>query len=86
MKTKIAAALLATLATTSAVAGPSCNVPEKEWMPEDAFKAKVEAEGYKIKKFKVSRGNCYEIYGYDKEGNRVEIYFNPSTAEELERK
>jgi len=40
------------------------------------MKSKIEKEGYRIKTFKVS-GNCYEIYGFDKEGRKVEIYFNP---------
>ena len=48
--------------------------------PEDAMKAKVNELGYaRIKTFKVS-GNCYEIYGYTKEGQKAEVYFNPSTA------
>ena len=33
-------------------------------------------DGYTIKTFKVS-GNCYEIYGFAKDGKKVEIYFNP---------
>ncbi|MGL6047210.1 MAG: PepSY domain-containing protein, partial [Vogesella sp.] len=43
---------------------------------EADFKKKLTAEGYQIKKFKVS-GNCYEIYGKNKEGKKVEIYFDP---------
>ena len=35
---------------------------------------------YKIKNFKVTAGNCYEIYGWDKAGKKVEIYFNPVTG------
>ena len=79
-------ALLATLSTTAALAGPSCNVPEEKWMKEADFKARIEAQGYQIKTFKVSKGKCYEIYGFDKEGKKVEIYFDPATAAELERK
>jgi hypothetical protein len=33
-------------------------------------------EGYIISKFK-QPGTCYEIYGTNKEGKKVEIYFNP---------
>lgn len=50
--------------------------PKSKWMTEEAFKKKVTDEGYKIRKFK-QPGSCYEIYGTDKEGNDVEIYFNP---------
>ena len=28
-------------------------------------------------KFKTTKGNCYEIYGKDKAGQKVEIYYNP---------
>jgi hypothetical protein len=40
------------------------------------LKQKMEAEGYKIRKFKQS-GNCYEIYGTNSQGQDVEIYFDP---------
>ena len=60
-----------------AEAKKSCTTePKEKWMSEEAFKAKIEAEGYTIKKFK-QPGTCYEIYGTDKEGKKVEIYFNP---------
>ena len=36
--------------------------------------------------FKVSKGECYEIYGFDKAGKKVEIYFDPVTAAILETK
>jgi len=50
--------------------------PKEKWMTEEDFKKKAEAEGYKITKFK-QPGSCYEIYGTDKAGKKVEIYFNP---------
>lgn len=46
----------------------------------------LEAQGYQIKTFKVSKGQCYEIYGFDKAGKKVEIYFDPVTAAVLETK
>jgi hypothetical protein len=45
-------------------------------MTVEEFQKKIEAEGYKIRKFK-QPGSCYEIYGTDKNGRDVEIYFNP---------
>lgn len=78
--------LAASVFSSAVLAGPSCDVPKEKWMKEADFKAKVEAEGYKIKTFKVTKDNCYEIYGFDKDGKKVEIYFNPETGAELERK
>ncbi|MDQ5910351.1 MAG: hypothetical protein QG599_2447 [Pseudomonadota bacterium] len=81
-----AAAMILAFSTTSVLAGPTCNVPKEKWMKEADFKAKVEAQGYQIKTFKVSKGQCYEIYGFDKAGKKVEIYFDPATAAVLETK
>lgn len=50
--------------------------PKSKWMTEEAFKKKVTEEGYTIRKFK-QPGTCYEIYGTNKEGKKVEVYFNP---------
>lgn len=63
--------------SASAFAKDSCTKePKAKWMSEEAFKKKVTTEGYKIRKFK-QPGSCYEIYGTDKDGKNVEIYFNP---------
>jgi len=63
--------------TLSAHAKKNCtDEPKEKWMSEADFKKKIEAEGYTIKKFK-QPGTCYEIYGTDREGKKVEIYFNP---------
>lgn len=78
----IAATLLAaTVLPTAAFASPDCTAePKDKWITEDAMKAKAAELGYtRIKTFKVS-GSCYEIYGWDKEGHRAEVYFNPVTA------
>lgn len=70
--------LAAAALSASAFAAPQCtNAPRAQWMTEAAMKQKVLDQGYTIKVFKVS-GNCYEIYGKDKAGNNVEIYFDPT--------
>ncbi|WP_295904635.1 PepSY domain-containing protein [uncultured Bdellovibrio sp.] len=62
---------------TTVYAKKECtNEPKEKWMQEADFKKKVENEGYKISKFK-QPGTCYEIYGTNKDGKKVEIYFNP---------
>ncbi len=50
--------------------------PKEKWMSEVDFKKKTEELGYKIRKFK-QPGSCYEIYGINKDGKDVEVYFNP---------
>jgi hypothetical protein len=84
MKKHIASlAFVSLLATTgSALAGPTCSDgPNENWKSEEAMKAQIAEQGYKVKKFKISRGQCYEIYGWDKEGHKVEVYFDPITGE-----
>lgn len=62
-----------------ALAGADCAVhPKSEWASEDTLKQALLEEGYSIKKFKVD-GNCYEIYGRNKQGKKVEIYFDTKT-------
>jgi hypothetical protein len=75
----LAAAVAVPLA---AQASPNCTSEAKDkWMSEDAMKAKVATLGYeRIKTFKVS-GNCYEIYGYTKDGKKAEVYFNPVSGD-----
>ncbi len=73
----ILTALLFLSITAPALAKKDCtNEPKEKWMSVEAFKKKLEVEGYKIRKFKTP-GSCYEIYGKNKEGKEVEIYFNP---------
>lgn len=82
MKNLIASALLLAVSGV-ALAGPTCTAPKEKWMPEASFKKDLEAKGYQIKNFKVTSGNCYEIYGTNKAGKKVEIYFDPETAKVL---
>ena len=68
-----------------AFAGPSCtSEPKQKWMSESDMKAKLAALGYKYKVFKVTTGNCYEIYGQDAKGQRIEVYFHPITGAVVE--
>ena len=77
------AVIAATLAL--AFASPSCTKePKSKWMTEDAMKAKIDALGYKVKTFEVT-GNCYEIYGKDKDGKRAEVYFNPVSGDIVQK-
>jgi hypothetical protein len=77
MKSIIVLMMAATLTSGLAYAAKKCtDEPKEKWMTVEEFQKKIEAEGYKIRKFK-QPGSCYEIYGTDKNGRDVEIYFNP---------
>jgi hypothetical protein len=74
---KILCLTLSLLITNAAFAKKNCtDQPKDKWMKEEAFKELVKKEGYTIEKFK-QPGSCYEIYGKNKEGKSVEVYFNP---------
>jgi hypothetical protein len=80
MRIAIAAAMTLCV-PLSALAKADCKAyPKAEWMSEADAKAKIESQGYTINKFKVD-GNCYEIYGKNKEGKKVEIYYDAKTLE-----
>ncbi|WP_422910207.1 PepSY domain-containing protein [Pseudomonas sp. MAC6] len=66
------------MASPLTFAATQCTTADKaQWQDQDKFQADLKAQGYEIKKFKVTGGNCYEIYGFNKEGQKVEIYFDP---------
>ncbi|HEX5778172.1 MAG TPA: PepSY domain-containing protein [Xanthobacteraceae bacterium] len=68
-----------------AMAGPNCtSEPKANWLSEAAMKEKIAALGYKFRVFKVTSGNCYEIYGTDTGGKRIEVYFHPVTGKVVE--
>lgn len=78
--TTLFALTLAALPLT-ALAGAKCEAhPKAEWIKDSDARAKLEEQGYKIRKFKID-GNCYEIYGWNKEGKKVEIYFDTKTLD-----
>ncbi|WP_296019994.1 PepSY domain-containing protein [uncultured Agrobacterium sp.] len=80
-------ATVAVIAATPALAfaSPSCTAePKSKWMSEDAMKAKIDTLGYKVKTFQVT-GNCYEIYGNDRDGQRAEVYFNPASGDIVQK-
>ena len=72
--------LLLSLALVSPLtfAKTECTSADKaQWQDQTKFQDDLKAQGYDIKKFKVTAGNCYEIYGWDQDKRKVEIYFNP---------
>jgi hypothetical protein len=81
MKRFVLSALIASVAGIgTASAEGICNVPEAEWQPKEALQKKLEGEGWAIKTIKIDAG-CYEVYGKDAAGNRMETYFDPKSFE-----
>lgn len=76
MKTLISLFVVSLIAPIAEARKNCTEVPKDKWMNVEEFKQMVEMQGYKIRKFKTP-GTCYEIYGTDKDGKNVEIYFNP---------
>ncbi|MCY1275226.1 Peptidase propeptide and YPEB domain protein [compost metagenome] len=77
MRKLLLASLLAT-APLAAFADPQCTTADKsQWQDQAKFQESLKAQGYEIKKFKVTDTSCYEIYGWDKDKRKVEIYYDP---------
>lgn len=84
MITTLIATLLVSLNSLAAV---ECTQDDKsKWMDQTKFQADLKTEGYQIKVFKITKGNCYEIYGKNKDGKKVEIYFHPVTGKIIKEK
>ena len=78
-----AAAALAFTATPAAATGKmTCDAPQKQWKSLGSLEAQLKKQGWQLRKSKVD-GGCYEVYGTDPKGNRVEAYFHPVTFKKL---
>ncbi len=81
MKKLVALSFAALISASQALAGAQCTAhPRSEWIPEEAFKKRLIEQKYRIKVFKVD-GNCYEMYGWNPAGQKVEIYFDTKTGD-----
>jgi hypothetical protein len=79
----LAAAGLTVAATPASATGKmTCNAPQAKWKSRTALEARLKKQGWQVRKSKVD-GGCYEVYGTDPKGNRVEAYFHPVTFEKL---
>ncbi|MDH3582447.1 MAG: PepSY domain-containing protein [Hyphomicrobiales bacterium] len=66
---------------TPALAGSFCtDAPPRNWPTKAEMMDRIRAMGHQISAFKTTDGNCYEIYGKDKSGKRVEVYFHSVTG------
>lgn len=71
--------VLLALLPLQALASADCPVyPKAEWVDIETLRQALLDEGYTIYKLHTN-GNCYEIYGRNKAGKFVEIYFDTKT-------
>lgn len=55
---------------------------EASWMSEDATKDLLLKQGYKeIRNIETTNGHCYEVYAVDAQGDKVEIYLDPTNGD-----
>jgi len=84
MKTTIArllvlAAGLATAFASQATGLATCDSGAKEtWQPQEKLEKTLADKGWKVRRIKVD-GGCYEVYGLNEKGEKVEAYFHPQT-------
>lgn len=84
-RTLAATVAIATLAFAGAShATGACPIkdagPKDKWQEQAALEKKLTAAGWQVRRIKVD-GQCFEVYGTDKAGTRMESYFDPRTLE-----
>jgi hypothetical protein len=57
-------------------------VAKEEMRPQMELQRKLTSEGWKVRQVKNFNG-CYEVYGFDEKGLRVEAFFHPKTFEQI---
>ncbi len=57
-------------------------LPKEEMRPQMELQRKLTSEGWKVRQVKNFHG-CYEVYGFDEKGQRVEAFFHPKTFEKI---
>ena len=75
----LSVAAIALLLGTSAFADTTqCTAARSDaWMTQSDMLRKLVDGGYTIERFAVTQGNCYQMHGWDKQGNRVRIDHDP---------
>ena len=52
--------------------------PKSGWQPQGQLAKQLEARSWQVRRIKED-GGCYEVYGINEKGERVEAYFHPVT-------
>ena len=74
-----AAALLITTTSAGATGLATCESgPKDGWQASTKLEQMLKDKGWTVRRIKED-GGCYEVYGLDEKGQRVEAYFHPVT-------
>ena len=58
----------------------NCDATERaDWLSQEQMTQMLEAQGWSVRRMKED-GGCWEVYGTNPEGQRVEGYFHPITG------
>ena len=71
---------VASSAQAGTLGKPCTAAPQNQWLSLEALRSKVEALGYKVQKAKLKNA-CGELYALDKNGNRVELFVDPTNGQ-----
>ena len=75
----VATALLLTPLASHATGLATCDSgPKESWQPTAKLELMLKEKGWQVRRIKED-GGCYEVYGLDEKGQRVEAYFHPLT-------
>ncbi len=80
------AALALAVSASSAFAHGKVTCPEHppaEWRPHTELEQKLLKEGWTVRRMEKTE-TCYEVYGKDPQGKRVEAFFDPKTLERVQ--
>lgn len=57
--------------------------PKEEWRDHNELYRKLQTEGWEVRRMEATP-TCYEVYARDRQGKRVEAFFDPKTFERIE--
>ena len=80
------AVLMFAAASVGATGLATCDSGPKEgWTPQADLEKQLVAKKWQVRRIKVD-GGCYEVYGMNEKGERVEAYFHPVTLDPVPTK
>lgn len=59
--------------------------PSSGWQPQAKLEKQLTDRKWQVRRIKVD-GGCYEVYGINEKGERVEAYFHPVTLDPVPTK